>query len=422
MSQLELKYRPKDLDEIVGNKNVKRSFKTLSQTRNIPATILFYGPPGTGKTTTARIIAKLLLCKDLQADGSACRQCANCLELEKTIQNNGAQSKLPVYEFDIGQMGTKDEVKKIIDQMKQRSLVAGNTRIFILDEAQRMSPEAQASLLKITEEPAPGLYIFLCTTDPEDLLPAIKTRIRHFPIKKPKLSELRDHLARICQEEGISYEPEALANIVKYSNRGPREAMVKLDTFRREGPIINARVLDSLMVTGSDVYTEYFEVLEQDPFNAMQFIEILPDKYDLEHENFLEGLPKFVTDIIKIKAGVLLENYTQEETKRIKKVLKNYTLEEMTIMLNNLYEILKVRANPEYLITVFTLKTKYPQLFDRMTPSERSEKLTEEINLSNDNYQAVTDELELHNSEYNDKPASAEEILELFGGSIVSDK
>lgn len=417
---LERKYRPKNLTDMIGNERLIHKLIKMSKDNSIPQTMIFYGPPGNGKTTSARILAKEILCLNKKPGELACNTCDNCTRIIKSLIEGGQDPKLPVYEKDIGQMGRTEDIMKIVSEMMQRTVFA-NKRVYILDEAQRMSPEAQARLLKITEEPPEGLYIFLCTTHPEQLLEAIMTRFRHMQIKKPAAQQLADHLESICIRERIDADKSALSMIAKYSDRTPRKALIKLEELAKLGPVRYSEALSELQSGTTDVYMGYLEAMSGDPFYALEFIADISRKYDMEYKDFLKGFSGFLSDLIKIKAGVTLDDYTAEETKRMGKILKVYTMNDLGHLMAVLLEVLQVRnVSEEFLITSLTLKARYPEIYQPFkSETAREQKIEEEKEMGESNFSGISKEIRESAFDLEEEEASEDLMEKLFGSTVV---
>ena len=198
---LELKYRPKNFDEFVGNQSVVAALESMLQREEGKKhSLMFVGPSGCGKTTLARIVAT---------------------ELGAGISD--------LAEFNIANMRGIDNVRDLAQKSKFRPLT-GAVRVYILDEIQQMTKDGQQALLKILEEAPDHTYYMLCTTEMEKLLPTIRNRCAIFevsPLRKPELITL---LKRILEQEKVEDFPEeALEEIVKVSEGSPRKALVILD-------------------------------------------------------------------------------------------------------------------------------------------------------------------------------------------------
>jgi len=150
---LHLKYRPQNLDKLVGQSIIVKTLTNAIENKKIASTYLFTGPRGTGKTSTARIIAKSLNClKSKQATTNPCGTCISCRSIEKG-------SSLDVIEIDAASHNGIDDVRELISRAALAP-AQGRYRIFILDESHQLSTSAQNALLKCIEEP-PSKTIFI---------------------------------------------------------------------------------------------------------------------------------------------------------------------------------------------------------------------------------------------------------------------
>lgn len=172
--ELYKKYRPKSLEQIVGNKQIVKMLSELLKTSNLPHSILFTGPSGCGKTTLARILASKLEC-----------------------------SKHDLSEINCADFRGIEMIRDIRVQMRRRP-IAGLCRIWIIDEAHKLSNDAQNAFLKLLEDTPNHVYFFLATTEPERLLKTIRTRATQVATKPLSIQESQILLERIKETAGLS--------------------------------------------------------------------------------------------------------------------------------------------------------------------------------------------------------------------------
>lgn len=198
---LHIDYRPKTLKEVEGNRSTVEALQAiLSREKDLPHAFLFLGAPGCGKTTLGRIVANELGCA--QAD---------------------------MREVDVADFRGIDTIRDIRQQARLKPM-AGPVRVWILDECQKMTGDAQSALLKILEDTPPHVFFILCTTNPEKLLKTIISRCMAFSVGPLSERQTTRLLQRIVKAEGVEGFPEEAYKQLHAASQGhPRRAVVELD-------------------------------------------------------------------------------------------------------------------------------------------------------------------------------------------------
>lgn len=197
---LHLDYRPKDFDEFIENKGVIDSLKNFMAREDRPHTYLFTGNSGTGKTTLARIFANKLKSKDITEINSS--------------NNRGI-----------------DTARDIISMMQYKPL-EGEIKVYIIDEVHNSTKDWQQAMLKPLEDTPKHVYFFLCTTNPEKLITALKNRCTIFHTQPLKRHIILSYLKNICEKENINLSEDILNEVSDSSDGALRQALITLDQIR----------------------------------------------------------------------------------------------------------------------------------------------------------------------------------------------
>ncbi len=228
------KYRPNNLDELVGQKFISITLKQALLTKKIAPAYLFNGPRGTGKTSSARIFAKSLNCQAF--DQPTINPCCKC-DLCRQITDGNA---LDIIEIDAASNTGVENIREIIERARFAPTQA-RWKVYVIDECHMLSTAASNALLKTIEEPPSRVVFILATTNPERVLNTIQSRCQKFDFRRISPNDIFQHLSEIAEKESIEYEVQALKMIAKRSNGGMRDAQSLLEQLNLlpEGITIN---------------------------------------------------------------------------------------------------------------------------------------------------------------------------------------
>lgn len=336
------KYRPRNLDDYIGNEFLKKQLGTLNEQEKLPQTIMFYGEKGTGKTTMARLLVKNLMCES-PVHGTACGNCTKCNRLDdEYIQTGKAPQNAMVKELNIADLRGVADAEEIVKDMKKK-VAFNKKRVFILDEMQQASKEAQSTFLKIIEEPVANLYVIMCTTHPDKITDALSSRFKRFRIKRPKVTEIASRLEKVSQLEGVNYDKNALRIIAGHHKNNPRESLNQLETLAAttENNLTVREVESQLDIISKNVFEKFLITCKTGNLNNILTLMETIESEGIETQEFVRGVGDFLVDALKIRAGVKLDTYTVEKMKELRKFMRNF--EEVDIV--NILKVLKEYSN-----------------------------------------------------------------------------
>ncbi len=217
------KHRPQTFDTIIHQEHITTTLKNEITGDKVAHAYLFSGPHGVGKTTTARILAKSLNCKNRKADDSnPCDQCDSC----KDISNSRS---IDVIEIDAASQTGVDNVRENIIENAQFKPTLGKYKIFIVDEVHMLSTAAFNALLKTLEEPPQHVVFILATTDAQKLPATVVSRCQRFTFSRIPDETTKKHLLSIAKEEGVTIDDDVLNAVVRKARGGARDAVSLLD-------------------------------------------------------------------------------------------------------------------------------------------------------------------------------------------------
>ncbi len=215
------KYRPQVFGDVVGQDHIGRTIRNAIGSDKVSHAYLFTGPRGTGKTTTARLLAKALLC-----DGGPTAEpddtCENCRDIAAGVHPD-------VNELDAASRTGVDNVREEIIARVQFAPTRGDYKVYIIDEVHMLSGSAFNALLKTLEEPPSHVVFILCTTDPQKVPATIQSRCQRFDFHRISTEDIAGRLADVCKAEGAEFESEALELIAAHAEGGMRNALTALE-------------------------------------------------------------------------------------------------------------------------------------------------------------------------------------------------
>jgi DNA polymerase-3 subunit gamma/tau len=214
------RYRPQTPAEVLGQDHVVRALTGAIREGRLHHAFLFCGPRGTGKTSTARILAKMVNCEQ----GPTAEPCGTCTQCVAVRDG----SHLDVVEIDAASHGGVEDARELREKAPTAP-VQGREKVYIIDEAQRLSREAFDALLKVFEEPPPGVRFVLATTEPHKMPATIVGRCQRFDFRRLTMDDLAAHLVAVAQAEGQTIEPSAAHAIARQAEGSARDALSLLD-------------------------------------------------------------------------------------------------------------------------------------------------------------------------------------------------
>jgi len=356
------KYRPKNFDEIVGQKAVVTTLKNQINSGKIGHAYLFCGMRGTGKTSTARVFAKALNCVN-GPTSAPCGECSSC----RAIANG---SMIDVIEMDAASNRGIDDIRDLREKVNFPPS-EGRYKIYIIDEVHMLTTEAFNALLKTLEEPPKHVVFILATTEPSKLPQTILSRCMRFDFTRVLTSELVKHMKKIAVENGIEVEDRALALIAKNSQGSVRDALSLLDKALAFGgkKLSYKDVLTLLGAVDTGLLYELSRaVLEETRAKILQIVDevILQGK---DAGRFLADLTEHFRNLLMVCIGAdrNLIDVVDEEYAELRNISTGYTRERLLSILDILVDAsndLKWSSQPRIVLEAALMKLTLPSLHE----------------------------------------------------------
>jgi DNA polymerase III subunit gamma/tau len=216
------RYRPETFAEVIGQDHVTEPLRAALAGNRVNHAYLFSGPRGCGKTTSARILARTLNCAQAPV-ADPCGECDSCRDLAR-----GGPGSIDVIEIDAASHNGVDDARDLREKA-YFAPVRDHYKVYIIDEAHMVTPQAFNALLKLVEEPPPHLRFIFATTEPEKVIPTIRSRTHHYPFRLIPPRLLSSYLAELCRLEDVAIEPAALPLVVRAGGGSARDSLSVLD-------------------------------------------------------------------------------------------------------------------------------------------------------------------------------------------------
>jgi len=309
MIALARRYRPKRFSDLLVQDHVVAVLRGAVARGRVGHGYLLTGPRGVGKTTAARILAMALNCASREPSGEPCGECENCMR----IWNGSAN--IDVVEIDAASNRGVDDARDLRERAMYAASQEGHHKVYIVDEAHMLTREAWNALLKILEEPPPGVVFVFATTEPQKIAAAaapVMSRLQRFDFRRIGPSAIRDRLRQVLTAEGIAADDDALTLIARHADGGMRDALSVLDQCLSfgEGAVTADRVREVLGLVNDELYAEVLQlIIDRRPAGVFALVDRLMDA-GVDLAEFLAGAAEVLRGLLMLQVGARPEGIT----------------------------------------------------------------------------------------------------------------
>ena len=397
------KYRPQNFDELVGQDHIAQTLKNAIKNDQLAHAFLFSGPRGVGKTTSARILAKVLNCEDLQEGYKACNKCNACQSFMENASFN-------IFELDAASNNSVEHIRALNEQVRFQPQ-QGSYKIYIIDEVHMLSTAAFNAFLKTLEEPPPYAKFILATTEKHKIIPTILSRCQIFDFRRIQTKDIVTQLKSISEQEGRNIDDEALHLIAQKADGALRDALSIFDKVISsvEGDISYKDVAENLNVLDYEYFFRIVDCcLKEDLSELMLILEDI-FKYGFEAEQLSLGMMEHMRQLLLVKdtktaelieAGESLKTRYEDQSQLVGKSFLVTSLSLLNTADQELIRSQNKRLTVEiaftkmcYLNRIVDKKKLFEELNDTDGPSEKQHISTDvkEITSSETNPKEVFD-------------------------------
>ncbi len=324
------KWRPQTFEAVVGQDAITQTLKNALTSGRIAHAYLFAGPRGIGKTTTARLLARALLCAE-RTGPEPCGKCVVCTDAQP----------VDLIEIDAASNRRIDDVRTLRENVKYAPS-RGRYKIYIVDEVHQLTADSFDALLKTLEEPPPHVVFILATTDPRDLPPTILSRVQRFDFRPITHAALMASLEKILVEEKVPYEADALPAVVRAAEGSLRDALSLLDTAIAYGNgTLEAATTATLLgvTTSREVRAFAAALLGHDTVSAVEAIDRAARDGD-DVQAFARDVIELLRRVLVLKAAptATMSDLAPAEAEELRKLAEPFALDEILYIIRAFLE------------------------------------------------------------------------------------
>jgi len=289
------KYRPQNFDEVIGQDHVAQTLKRALENDQLAHAFLFAGPRGVGKTTSARILAKVLNCENLQDGYKSCGECNAC----KAFMENASFN---IFELDAASNNSVEHIRALNEQVRFQPQ-QGAYKIYIIDEVHMLSQAAFNAFLKTLEEPPPYAKFILATTEKHKIIPTILSRCQIFDFKRIQIKDIVIQLQEIAKKENKNIADDALHLIAQKADGAMRDGLSIYDKVISsvEGDITYKDVAENLNVLDYEYFFKIVDAAIKEDMTEVMLINNDIIRQGFESEQFVLGLMTHLRDLLMVK-------------------------------------------------------------------------------------------------------------------------
>lgn len=387
---LSRRYRPLVFSEVVGQEAIVKILKNALKTKKIPHAFLFSGIRGTGKTTTARIFARALNCKEgIVVD--PCNKCDNCLQqIEGRV--------LDILEIDGASNTSVNDVRMLKENTR---FLPSQLRykVYIIDEVHMLSTEAFNALLKTLEEPPSYVIFILATTEPQKIPETVLSRCIRLNFKRVDPGDIYNYLAKVLKQEDIDFEDGALHIISRQADGSVRDALSILELILAYGSnrVTEEDVVSLLGLLSKDKILSFIEYLgKKDMASLFGLINYVRDEGG-DFFNFTENLIFYIRHLAIASLGLPFNEgeLSKDEIERLEELSKIFVKEEIPLYyqaLKKLLESMRYSSHPQFDFEMEIMKIMALAQFidsESLISSKKKPEITKDSTLENKKFTTV---------------------------------